>query len=353
MNARDAPTVFGQCPVPLREYTEVLLGHGSGGKLTADLMEGVFLPAFRNPYLEKLDDQAVVEIGGMRMAFTTDSFVVTPIVFPGGDIGSLAINGTVNDVAMCGARPLFLSAGFILEEGFPVSDLQRIVGSMREACRQASVMLVTGDTKVVHRGSADKIFITTSGVGIIEHSIRLGADQARPGDRIIVSGTIADHGMAVMAARGDLEVDTPIESDTAALHGLVQTMLEESVEVHCMRDPTRGGLAGSLNEIARASKVGMVVEERDIPMKDEVKGLCELLGLEPLYVANEGKLVAMVGRDGAERVLQRMRRHPLGADAEIIGEVTNEHPGMVVMRTGIGGTRIVDVMMGEQLPRIC
>jgi hydrogenase expression/formation protein HypE len=349
----ETSVLFGQCPVPLLECTEVLLGHGSGGKLTADLIERVFLPAFRNPYLEKLDDQAVVEIGGTRLAFTTDSFVVTPVFFPGGDIGSLAVNGTVNDLAMCGARPLFLSAGFILEEGFPLSDLQRIVGSMREACERASVTLVTGDTKVVHRGSADKIFITTSGVGIIEHAVRLGADQARPGDRIIVSGTIADHGMAVMATRDELEVDTPIESDTAALHGLVQAMLDESADIHCMRDPTRGGLASSLNEIARASKVGMVLEERGIPIKDEVKGLCELLGLEPLYVANEGKLVAMVGRDSAERVLQRMRRHPLGADAEIIGEVTDEHPGMVVMRTGIGGTRIVDVMMGEQLPRIC
>jgi hydrogenase expression/formation protein HypE len=332
---------------------EVLLGHGSGGKLSADLIDRVFVPAFRNPYLDKLNDQAVFDINGVRLAFTTDSFVVTPIFFPGGDIGTLAVNGTVNDLAMCGARPLYLSAGFILEEGFSLRELERIVASMSQACAEAGVLLVTGDTKVVNRDSADKIFINTSGIGLLDTNVRIAADQARPGDLVIVSGTIAHHGMAVMSQREGLELENEILSDTAALHSLVDAMRHASHDIHCLRDPTRGGIATSLHELARASHVGIVLDEQRIPIKEDVKGLCEILGMDPLYVANEGRLVAIVGRAGAEAVMDRMRRHPNGKDARIVGEVVDDHPGMVVLRTGIGGSRILDLMMGEQLPRIC
>lgn len=349
----DVSTPLGSCPVPFLDYAEVLLGHGSGGKLTADLVEKLFLPAFRNPYLEKLDDHAVLEVNGSRLAFSTDSFVVTPIFFPGGDIGRLAVNGTVNDLAMSGARPLYLSAAFILEEGLPLADLQGIVRSMREACETAGVILVTGDTKVVNRGSGDKVFINTSGMGIIERDLIISADRAKVGDKIILSGTIADHGMAVMSKREGLEFETEIVSDTAPLNSLVETMLEASPEIHCLRDPTRGGIATTLNEIARRSNVGMVLDEKRIPIREDVKGACEILGIDPLYVANEGKLVAVVAREEAEAVLERMRGHSDGKEAQIIGEVVADHPRMVVMRTGIGGTRIVDLMMGEQLPRIC
>jgi hydrogenase expression/formation protein HypE len=349
----DISTILGSCPVPLQDSTEVLLGHGSGGKLTTDLVEKLFLPAFRNPYLEKLDDQAVLAVNGARLAFTTDSFVVTPIFFPGGDIGRLAINGTVNDLAMSGARPLYLSAAFILEEGLPLADLQRVVRSMQEACEAAGVILVTGDTKVVNRGSGDKIFINTSGVGSIEHSLVISADQVQVGDVVILSGTIADHGMAVMSKREGLEFETEIMSDTAPLNGMVQAMLGASPAIHCFRDPTRGGLATTLNEIARRSDVGIVLEEKRIPIREDVKGACEILGIDPLYVANEGKLVAIVGRQDAEKVLERMRGHRHGREAQIIGAVVADHPRLVVMRTGIGGTRIVDLLLGEQLPRIC
>lgn len=349
----DILTILGSCPLSLQDSTEVLLGHGSGGKLTADLVEKLFLPAFRNPYLEKLDDQAVLEVNGARLAFTTDSFVVTPIFFPGGDIGRLAVNGTVNDIAMSGARPLFLSAAFILEEGLLVAELQRIVHSMQEACETAGVILVTGDTKVVNRGSGDKVFINTSGVGCMEHKGVISADQVRPGDTVILSGTIADHGMAVMSKREGLEFETEILSDTAPLNALVQVMLEASPNIHCLRDPTRGGLATTLNEIARRSHVGIVLDEKRIPIREDVKGACEILGIDPLYVANEGKLIAIVGGDDGKKVLERMRGHQHGQEAQIIGEVVGDHPRMVVMRTGIGGTRIVDMMLGEQLPRIC
>lgn len=349
----DISTFPGSCPVPFLDYEEVLLGHGSGGKLTADLVEKLFLPAFRNPYLEKLDDHAVLEVNGSRLAFTTDSFVVTPIFFPGGDIGRLAVNGTVNDLVMSGARPLYLSAAFILEEGLSLADLQRIVRSMQEACEAAGVILVTGDTKVVNRGSGDKVFINTSGVGVIERNLVISADRAKVGDKIILSGTIADHGMAIMAKREGLEFENEILSDTASLHSLVEAMLEASLEIHCLRDPTRGGIATTLNEIARRSNVGMLLDEKRIPIREDVKGACEILGLDPLYVANEGKLVAIVGREEAEKVLERMRGHGDGKEVQIIGEVVADHPRMVVMRTGIGGTRIVDLMMGEQLPRIC
>jgi hydrogenase expression/formation protein HypE len=343
----------GSCPVPFQDSTEVLLSHGSGGKLTADLIEKLFLPAFRNPYLEKLDDQAVIAVDGIRLAFTTDSYVVTPIFFPGGDIGQLAVHGTVNDLAMSGARPLYLSAAFILEEGLPLADLARIVASMRDACATAGVVLVTGDTKVVNRGSGDKIFINTSGVGRIEHTGVIAADQVRAGDMVILSGTIADHGMAVMSKREGLEFETEIRSDTVPLNSLVQAMLEVSPEIHCLRDPTRGGVATSLHEIARRARVGIVLHEKSIPIREDVKGACEILGIDPLYVANEGKLIAIVGRKDAERVLEQMRGHRHGQEAQMIGEVVGDHPGMVIMRTGIGGTRIVDVLLREQLPRIC
>ena len=346
-------TLLGNCPVPFLDTTEVLLGHGSGGKLTADLIEKLFLPAFYNPYLARLDDQAVLEVNGVRLAFTTDAFVVTPIFFPGGDIGRLAVNGTVNDLAMSGARPLFLSAAFILEEGLPLADLERIVRSMQEACKIAGVILVTGDTKVVNRGSGDKIFITTSGMGIIEHEVHIAVDRAQVGDRVILSGTIADHGMAVLSQRQGLEFETQIVSDTVALNSLVQAMLEISSAIHCLRDPTRGGIATTLNEIARRSQVGVVLDESCIPMREEVKGACEILGLDPLYVANEGKLIAIVGREDAEKLVTRMHRHPDGQAARIIGEVVADHAGMVVLRTEIGGSRIVDLPLGEQLPRIC
>jgi hydrogenase expression/formation protein HypE len=349
----DILTLLGSCPVPFQDSTEVLLSHGSGGKLTADLIERLFLPAFRNPYLDRLDDQAVVPVDGIRLAFTTDSYVVTPIFFPGGDIGQLAVHGTVNDLAMSGARPLYLSAAFILEEGLPLADLARIVASMRDACMAAGALLVTGDTKVVNRGSGDKIFINTSGVGRIEHGRVIAADQVQVGDLVILSGTIADHGMAVMSKREGLEFETEIRSDTAPLNSLVQTLLVGNPEIHCLRDPTRGGVATSLHEIARRAQVGIVLDERAIPIREEVKGACEILGIDPLYVANEGKLLAIVDRKDAAGVLERMRGHRHGQEAQMIGEVVANHPSMVIMRTGIGGTRIVDVMLQEQLPRIC
>lgn len=352
--SESTPRVFGTCPAPIFEHKQIVLGHGSGGKLTAELIEKIFLPAFANPMLDKLNDQAVFEVNGTRLAFTTDSFVVTPIFFPGGDIGSLAVNGTVNDLAMSGARPLYLSAAFILEEGLPADDLRRVVGSMHDAAKEAGVQLVTGDTKVVDRGKADKIFITTTGIGTVDRGVNISADQAHVGDKIILSGFIGDHGMAIMSKRENLEFEGTIESDCAALHGLVSAMLKAGPsEFHCLRDPTRGGVATALNEIAAKSRVGMKLVEDKVPVRESVKGACELLGLDPLYVANEGKLLAILSSGLADQVLQRMRAHPLGRDAAIIGEVVADHPGMVLMKTEIGGTRVLDVMFGEQLPRIC
>lgn len=350
--------LFGSCPIPIFEHKQIVLGHGSGGKLTADLIEKIFLPAFANPVLDKLDDQAVVTIGGTRLAFTTDSFVVTPIFFPGGDIGQLAVHGTVNDLAMSGARPLYLSAAFILEEGLPVDDLRRVVESMRIAAAAAGVQFVTGDTKVVDRGKGDQIFITTTGIGVIENGVKISADRARVGDAILLSGTLGDHGMAIMSQREGLEFEGAIASDCASLNGLVAAMLAtpsngDTNFVHCLRDPTRGGAATTLNEIAKRAGVGMLLREQTIPVRESVKGACEVLGLDPLYVANEGKLLAIVRPEMAEAVLQQMHAHPLGEDAAIIGEVVAEHPGMVLMKTEIGGTRVLDVMLGEQLPRIC
>lgn len=351
-------TVFGSCPLPIFEHKQIVLGHGSGGKLTAELIDKVFRPAFTNPFLDKLDDQAVVQVNGTRLAFTTDSFVVTPIFFPGGDIGRLAINGTVNDLAMSGARPLYLAAAFILEEGLAADDLRRVVESMRDAANEAGVLLVTGDTKVVNRGKGDQVFITTTGLGVIDGSVEISADRARPGDKIILSGFIGDHGMAVMSQRENLEFEGAIESDCAPLHGLVNVMLEVTGReglptIHCLRDPTRGGVATTLNEIAGQSQVGMLLQERNIPVRETVQGACEILGLDPLYVANEGKLVAIVAAASADEIVQRMRQHPLGGEAAVIGEVVADHAGMVLMKTEIGGTRVLDVMFGEQLPRIC
>lgn len=354
--------LLGSCPLPIFQHKNIVLGHGSGGKLTAELIDKVFLPAFANPILEKLDDQAVLQINGARLAFTTDSFVVTPIFFPGGDIGTLAINGTVNDLAMSGARPLYLAAAFILEEGLAAEDLRRVVDSMGIAALAAQVQLVTGDTKVVNRGKGDKIFITTTGIGVIERPVNISASRARLGDKILLSGYIGDHGMAIMSQRENLEFEGAIESDCASLHGLVDAMLDacdtiganqSEHPIHCLRDPTRGGVATTLNEIASQSKVGMFLREPSIPVRESVRGACEILGLDPLYVANEGKLVAIVAPEAADSVLQQMRNHPLGQNAMIIGEVISEHPGMVRMETGVGGTRILDVMFGEQLPRIC
>lgn len=341
------------CPLPIAQHEQIVLGHGSGGKLSAQLIERVFLPAFSNPLLNKLDDQAVLQINGSRLAFTTDAFVVTPLFFPGGDIGRLAINGTVNDLAMSGARPLYLAAAFILEEGLSTHDLQRIVQSMSAAAKDAGVQLVAGDTKVVNRGKGDKIFISTTGIGVIDKLVNISADCARPGDKIILSGYIGDHGMAILSQRENLEFEGVIESDCAALHNLVADMLDVSLDVHCLRDPTRGGVATVLNEIATKSKVGMLLTESEIPVRDTVRGACEILGLDPLYVANEGKLIAIVPGEFGERMVDRMRQNPLGRDARIIGEVTAAHPGMVFMKTEIGGTRVLDTLFGEQLPRIC
>ncbi len=341
------------CPIPISDYRNVLLAHGGGGRLTQQMIQKMFLPQFRNEFLEPLHDGAVFSLQGVRLAFSTDSYVVNPIVFPGGDIGRLAVNGTVNDLAMCGARPLYLSAAFIIEEGFPMEDLWRVVLSMQEAARRAGVALVTGDTKVVDRGKGDKIFINTSGVGVIEPGVEIHPGRAEPGDKIILSGPIALHGIAIMSVREGLEFETQIESDTAPLADLVRAMLEGGREIHVLRDPTRGGVASALNEIAEKAQVGISIAEDRIPMGEEVKGACEILGLDPLYVANEGKLIAFVPPGTAEEVLEAMRRDPLGKDAVVIGEVVADHPGTVVMKSRIGGTRVVDMLSGEQLPRIC
>lgn len=341
------------CPAPLPAKDTILLGHGSGGKLSAELLRDVFLPALHNPLLDRLDDQAIFEINGLRLAMTTDSFVVKPLFFPGGDIGSLAVHGTVNDLAMGGAQPLFLSAAFIIEEGFPVADLQQIVGSLRRAAEQAGVQVVTGDTKVVEKGKGDGLFINTTGIGVVPDGLQLSADHAQPGDKVLLSGSIGEHGIAILAQREGLEFETTIQSDSAPLHGLVAEMLQAAREIRCMRDPTRGGVSSTLNEIAAQSRVGIELEERAIPVREEVRGACELLGLDPLYVANEGKLIAIVAPEAAGAILQAMRRHPLGREAQIIGTVKQQNPGLVTMRMALGTTRIVDMLAADQLPRIC
>lgn len=342
-----------ECPGPLAGGETILLGHGSGGRLTAELIRELFLPAFRSSALARLDDQAIVSVNGCRLAFTTDSFVVKPLFFPGGDIGSLAVHGTINDLAMGGARPLFLSAAFIIEEGFSLAKLKRIVDSFHQAALAAEVEIVTGDTKVVERGSGDGVFINTSGIGLVPQGLELSANQAQPGDSVLLSGPIGDHGMAIMAQREGLEFESTIRSDSAALHGLVAEMLKVTREIRCMRDPTRGGVASALNEIAQQSRVGIELDERAIPVRPEVQAACEILGLDPMYVANEGKLVAIVAGEAAGDVLQAMRSHPLGSEARVIGKVKLGPPGMVTMRTVLGTSRIVDMLAGDQLPRIC
>lgn len=341
------------CPAPLAATDTILLGHGSGGKLSADLVRQMFLPAFDNPALARLDDQAVVSVNGTRIAITTDSFVVKPLFFPGGDIGSLAVHGTVNDLAMGGAQPLFLTVAFILEEGLSIEVLRRVVNSLDQAARAAGVQVVTGDTKVVEKGSGDGLFINTTGIGLMAAGISLSANQARPGDKVLLSGYIGDHGITILAQREGLQFESAIASDSAALHTLVAQMLGASREIRCMRDPTRGGLASTANEIAEASQVGIELDETAIPVHDDVRGACELLGLDPLYVANEGKLVAIVDPGAADDVLSAMHAHRLGCDARLIGTVTKSHPGLVIMRTELGTTRVVDMLPGDQLPRIC
>jgi hydrogenase expression/formation protein HypE len=331
----------------------ITMAHGAGGKATHTLIEALFLEAFRNPALERLEDQAVFPAAGGRIALTTDSYVVAPLFFPGGDIGELAVNGTVNDLAMSGARPLHLSAGFILEEGFPVADLQRIAASMAAAAEAAGVTIVTGDTKVVQRGKADGCYINTAGVGVLERDVELGADRARPGDAVLVSGPIGDHGVTIMLARGELDISSDITSDTAPLAGLVDGLLDATDGVRCLRDATRGGVATILNEVAVASDVAIVVDEAAVPMRAEVRGASEILGIDPLYVACEGRMVVVVDGAQAQAALAALRAHPLGAGAAVIGEVKADPPTLVLLRTEFGGTRIVDMLIGDPLPRIC
>jgi len=331
----------------------ILLAHGSGGKLSHELVKKLFLPVFDNQILNRLDDRAEIVASGVRLAFTTDSFVVNPPFFEGGDIGKLAVCGTVNDLAMGGAEPLYLSVGFILEEGFPIDLLEQIVVSMKKTSDEAGVKIVCGDTKVVEKGSADQIFINTSGIGIIPEGVDISGSRARPGDKILINGYIGDHGIAVMAERQGLKFREQVSSDCAPLNGLVKSMLEVSPDIHVMRDPTRGGVATTLNEIASQSDAGIILYEGSIPVREQVQGACEILGFDPLYVANEGKVLAVVPPEIAEDVLEAMKKHPYGAESAIIGEVVEDHRGKVVLSTGIGGRRIVDMLVGEQLPRIC
>ena len=342
------------CPLPLADYPTIVMGHGGGGKLGNELVEHLFLPAFRNPELENLGDAAVFDLGSGKLAMSTDSFVVQPLFFPGGSIGELAVNGTVNDLAVSGAEPRFLSASFILEEGFPLAQLAAVVRDMAAAAATAGVRIVTGDTKVVERGHGDGCYINTAGVGVLRPGISVGPHRAQPGDAVLVSGTIGDHGMAIMSVREGLEFESAIHSDCAALNGLIAGVLTAvGDQVHAMRDPTRGGLASTLNEIAASSGVGVEIDETCMPVRPEVQAACELLGLDPVYVANEGKVVFFVAPESADRVLAVLRAHPLGMDAARIGQVTSEHPRMLVARTAMGANRVIPTQIGEQLPRIC
>ena len=330
----------------------ILLAHGSGGKLAHDLIEKSFVRILENPLLAPLDDSAIFEING-KVAFTTDSFVVDPIFFPGGDIGKLSVCGTVNDLSTSGAKPLYLSLAFIIEEGLPIKDLEKVIGSIKATAEEAEVKIITGDTKVVERGCADKLFINTAGIGKIPEGVNISGCNAKPGDRIILSGTIGDHGIAVLSRRQGLSFGTKLESDCAPLGHLVEEMLAVSKNIHSLRDPTRGGLATTLNELAKQSKVGIRIEESKIPVRDEVMGACEMLGLDPLYIANEGKMIAIVAKEEADKILAAMKQNRYGKKAVIIGEVITEHPGRVVMKTLLGSSRIVDMLVGEPLPRIC
>ena len=342
------------CPIPIAEYPHVLLAHGGGGRLTHQLIEKMFASAFANPALDALHDGARLDVDGARLAVTTDSFVVSPRFFPGGDIGSLAVHGTVNDLAMCGARPAALTAAFVLEEGLAMDELWRIVSSMRDAAAGVPVPIVTGDTKVVDRGKGDGVFINTTGIGVVPRGVEISPSAARPGDVVLVNGPIAQHGIAVLSVREGLAFGTEITSDSAALHGLVAAMLDAAHgAIHVLRDPTRGGVSSALNEIAQSSRVGIHLEETKIPVREDVRAACEILGLDPLYVANEGKVLAIVAREAADRALAAMRADPLGGEAAIIGEVVADHPGRVTLRSRVGGKRVVDMLSGEQLPRIC
>lgn len=341
------------CPIPISDYKNILLAHGSGGKLTNDLIRKMFLPRFKNSILEALHDGAILpSFNGRRPTLSTDSFVIDPIFFPGGDIGSLSVHGTINDIAMCGAEPLYLTVGFIIEEGFPMENLWQIILSMEKAAKTSGIQVVTGDTKVVDKGKCDQIFINTTGLGAVFPGMNIGANQIQPGDRIIVSGDIARHGIAIMSVREGLEFESAIESDSASLSDLVN-LIRQSGEIHALRDPTRGGVSSALNELAEASGFGFTLDEEAIPIHGQVRAACEILGLDPLYVANEGKLIAFVKKEDSQKILEDMRQHPLGREAKIIGEVTREHPGMVILKSRIGGTRVVDMLTGEQLPRIC
>ncbi|MEU6014853.1 hydrogenase expression/formation protein HypE [Streptomyces sp. NPDC047515] len=346
------PTAW-TCPAPLRDHPRIVMGHGGGGALSAELVQHIFAPAFGGETLAQMGDAASVRLGGARLAFSTDTFVVRPLFFPGGSIGDLAVNGTVNDLAMSGARAAYLSCGYILEEGVELSVVARVADAFGAAARHAGVEVATGDTKVVEAGHGDGIFINTAGIGLIPPGVDLRPQRVEPGDVVIVSGAVGVHGVAIMSVREGLEFGVEIESDCAALGGLVEAMLAVTPELHVLRDPTRGGLAASLNEIATASGTGVVIQERAVPVPAPVANACAVLGLDPMYVANEGKLVAFVPRESADAVLEAMRAHPLGRDAAVIGEAVAAHPGMVVARTGLGGTRVVDLPVGEQLPRIC
>jgi hydrogenase expression/formation protein HypE len=341
------------CPAPLRDSPNIVMGHGGGGAMSAELIEHLFLPAFGPAADAGMGDSAVVDIGGARLAFSTDSYVVKPRMFPGGSIGDLAVNGTVNDLAMAGARPMVLSTAFILEEGTALDELARVAHAVGTAAMAAGVKLVTGDTKVVDAGHGDGIYINTAGVGIVDERADIRPQRATPGDIVIINGDIGVHGVAVMSCRAGLEFATTVASDTAPLHGLVAAMLDTGADIHVLRDPTRGGVAATLNEIAKSAAVGVCIDERALPIPAEVRDACGLLGLDPLYVANEGKLIAFVPADDAEKVLAAMRDHPQGARAAIIGECISAHPGMVSAKTALGGTRVVDLPIGEQLPRIC
>jgi len=353
----DIPSFDGwTCPIPLKNYPTIVMGHGAGGKMMNDLIKHLFASDFRNDLLDQLGDSTTLSLSAgthQRIAFSTDSFVVSPLFFPGGDIGELAINGTVNDIAMSGAKPLFLSAGFILEEGLEMETLARITASMADACQKAGVQIAAGDTKVVNKGHGDGIYINTTGIGLIPENVNISADNAKPGDFIIVSGTIGDHGIAIMSVREGLGFESEIKSDTAPLNGMVEDMLAVSKDIHCLRDATRGGLSAVLNELALASNVGIEIEEVKVPVRSEVNAACEMLGLDPFYIANEGKLVAFVPETGVEKILETIRKNEYGENATVIGRVVEDHPGMVVAKTVIGSTRVVDLPAGELLPRIC
>lgn len=342
------------CPIPISDYPHLLVAHGGGGRLSHMLTERLFVPAFDNPALSARHDGAVLEVAGTRLAFSTDSYVITPLEFPGGDIGSLAIHGTVNDLAMCGATPLALSVGLIIEEGLPMETLWRLTQSMQSAAAAVGAPIVTGDTKVVNRGQGDGLYINTSGVGQIAAGVHIDPRRARPGDVILLSGPIANHGIAILSVREGLEFETAIVSDSAPLHTMAQQALAAGGDdVHVLRDPTRGGVASALNEIAESAGVGIHLDESTIPVDDEVRGACEILGFDPLYVANEGKMIAIVAADVADRVLAALHAHPLGRRAAVVGRVTAENAGRVILRSRIGGLRVVDMLSGEQLPRIC